>query len=697
MAAKNSVNPKKTASGKKEGKKGRAKLDLRLTLILYALIPLICSSIILSAVLVYTSSNEMKKWTNSSLLQAINETGAAFDAAVATNERILMAYASAPVLKDALLNPDDPEIAARAQQYTLDYFGALDGWEGLYIADWDTKVITHPVGAVIGKVLREGDSREQLRASILGAGGVYNTGIMTSPSTGQLVMSMYYPIMDGSTPIGYAGCGTLVNNIAAHYADVSALGRSSAYIYYVDSAGTMLYHPDESKIGNPVENAAVKGLVAQLEAGQHPAPACIEYEYKGAVKYAAYYIGADDAYIAVLTADEADVLSGISTTRRTTVIICIICIVFFMMLALLIARIIAAPLVKVAGSIEKLSTGDVTVNCEAKSIIKETVSIIDAYHVLKDALSTSMRSVKDSASVLNDAIVNVDGMTGNNVESVSQINTAINEVASTSQSVAENAQIMAEKAVDLGDNIEMLSENVTKLFDASQMIKDANNDATDCMKSVYAGANESVEAMKNINDKISETNDAITEIGSAIQAIESIAAQTNLLSLNASIEAARAGEAGRGFAVVADEIRSLADSSAQSAKEIKQIIENIIVLSNGTVEISNRVFEVISKEQSDIELAQDKFNVLSESVEASIDKIDMIKDMTHKLDSIKVDLSNTTTELGAISQELGASAQEVAASCQTVRDACSDTQNSTAEMRSINEGMSAAIDFFKIG
>ena len=67
-------------------------------------------------------------------------------------------------------------------------------------------------------------------------------------------------------------------------------------------------------------------------------------------------------------------------------------------------------------------------------------------------------------------------------------------------------------------------------------------------------------------------------------------------------------------------------------------------------------------QQTDIEMAQDKFNILSESVEASIAEIDVIKDMTDRLDSIKVELSNTTTELGAISEELGASAEEVAAS-----------------------------------
>ncbi|MBR6851902.1 MAG: hypothetical protein IKM88_16895, partial [Lachnospiraceae bacterium] len=451
-----------------------------------------------------------------------------------------------------------------------------------------------------------------------------------------------------------------------------------------------------SKIGNPVENAAVKSLVADLAAGKHPEPNLIEYEYKGKTKYAGYYVGNDEHYIAVLTADETDVMAGVSKIRTTVIIIWAVFVVIFVTIALLVERVISVPLIQIAASLKELSTGDVTADCRAKSHIKETVSILQSFFALKDSLSESMRSVKDAAEVLNNSIIGVDDMTGKNVDSISQINTAVNEVAETSQSVAMNAQMMAEKAVDLGNNVEQLNVNVENLHEASQTIKNANSEATDCMKSVYAGANESVQAMQEISGKINETNSAIVEIGSAIQAIESIAAQTNLLSLNASIEAARAGDAGRGFAVVADEIRSLADSSAESAKEIRQIIENVISLSSDTVEISNRVFDVISREQADIEQAQEKFNLLSESVEASIEEIDTIRQMAVTLDGIKTELTSATTDLGAISEELGASAEEVAASCQTVTQACEDTQDSTGEMRKINEGMSEAIAFFRL-
>lgn len=671
---------------------------MRQVLILFTLVPMLFSVVLIGIGLAMAGKNSIKEVAHNSMVSLIKQTGTAFDYSNELNERALRSFIEAPIVREFLENPDDAKLAEKAQEYTSEYFSQLDGWEGLYIADWNSKVLTHPATPVIGKVMREGDRLKELQDAMLSSGEIYNVGIITSPASGKLIISMYAPVYDeDNKPIGYVGAGTFVNNVVSKYADVSSLELDSSYIYFVDTNGIMLAHPVESKIGQPVENSAVKLLVQELKEGNHPEPDIIEYEYKNTQKYAAYYIGEGDTYIAVLTADEDEVMKRINAIGWMALGLCGTLVVVFSIITFFAAGYISKPLVVASEAIEVLSTGDLSVDCDTKTIIKETGSVLRSFSKLKSTLTGSMGQVNEAAEALNKTIVSVDKMTAENVDAITNINQSVDEVASTSQTVAQNAQVMTEKSVDLGENIEALNKNVNILYEASLTIRNANDEATDCMKSVLAGAKESVEAVASITEKVSETNKAVTSINTAVQAIESIAAQTNLLSLNASIEAARAGDAGRGFAVVADEIRALADSSAESAREIKQIVDNVVGLSNNAVEISNRVYEVINREQADISVTQEKFVVLSDSVDASMKEINTIKQMTVSLEEIKANLVGATADLGAVSEELGASAQEVASFCQTVADSCVETQAAAEEMKAVNEEMMEAISFFKLG
>ena len=100
-------------------------------------------------------------------------------------------------------------------------------------------------------------------------------------------------------------------SLSEMFHDVHIKGAESSYAYITDAQGTMLYHPTAEKIGQPVENEVVKGLVGEIAQGRTPEPDIITYDFKGVMKYASYYVGGNGNYILVITADESEIFSKV--------------------------------------------------------------------------------------------------------------------------------------------------------------------------------------------------------------------------------------------------------------------------------------------------------------------------------------------------------------------------------------------------
>lgn len=671
-------------------------ISFYMILLLLVLVPTITVSISLSIVMYNMTSREIRDSMNNSMVSYITEMGIAYDNTTETAKTIMRTFASNPDVISYLKNQDDTELGEKVQEYTKNYFGQLDGWEGIYLASWESKVLSHPTDSVVGRVMREGDRLKQLQDSMLSSDGVYNVGIINSPASGQLIMSMYMPVMDGNVPLGYVGAGTYVHDNIRPLDNADNIGLESAYTYVVDNHGTILYHPDSGKVGGMSENEALLEVLANLGNADSKKTGTISYVYNGVKKHAAYYVGEEQHYVAVFTADDREILTNTKRNLNIMVISAGVLILFFSALAFIISKLIVKPLKKMVKVIEALSKGNTDVNTDVRTMVTESRNIRDSATDFKGALREALGAVKNASLVLKDSIDDVRAKTVDNTDKVNQINTAISEISQTSQNVAQNAQDITEQTITLSDKIDILFKNVAELDKSAGLIKTNNENAAAQMSIVMAAAQSSVDAVDGIAEKIQETNLAIDEISKCVSVIEEISSQTNLLSLNASIEAARAGEAGKGFAVVAEEIRHLSDSTAESAQEIKQIIEKVVKLSEVTVDYANKVVRTTEEEQQNISDTQQQFAILSDAVTNSLDNIYDIKNVTDILENIKSHLVTATSNLGAIAEELGASAQEASANCHTVAQTCNDTELSTRMMQKADKDMMDDIEFFKL-
>ena len=165
-------------------------------------ISILTTAIILTGMLllwIFVSANAssmVKNNITNQMTDAVEARAAIISEYVASAEEYMTAFALGREVRQILLNPEDPELLKKAQEYTQDFAAVKGIFEGLYIATPDTYVLTHTSQGAIGITTRSGDSLNTFQNTILSRQQLTNLGIMKSPGTGSMILSMYYPIFE---------------------------------------------------------------------------------------------------------------------------------------------------------------------------------------------------------------------------------------------------------------------------------------------------------------------------------------------------------------------------------------------------------------------------------------------------------------------------------------------------------------------
>lgn len=214
----------------------------------------------------------------------------------------LRSYAASGDVLDLLKDPDDPELVKRCQEYTERFFANMDGWEGLYVEDWDTKVLCHVIPDKIGMIVRKNDTIEQFRRSMTDSPeGLYFNGAVQSSATGKYVMSFCQMITDDNgKPIGIVGAAPFLSSLSSRYdeMDIDSVNVDECAVINRDSL-IFAYNSDNSLIGEQVMDAKILKIVDKVAEGNNEG----SYTYNG--KLLSYKTLPGTNYILYMKCDES--------------------------------------------------------------------------------------------------------------------------------------------------------------------------------------------------------------------------------------------------------------------------------------------------------------------------------------------------------------------------------------------------------
>lgn len=382
---------------------------------------------------------------------------------------------------------------------------------------------------------------------------------------------------------------------------------------------------------------------------------------------------------------------------NTTVFMIIIALMACALLAMVITFIVKA-ITKVIGHLDEVADGKLDFKISEKLLQRS------------DEIGNIARSVHTLIGGLASIVVNIHHSTGELAEfkddfqkkfetinnSISNVNVAVDEIANGATSQADETQKVNSQINDMGDAITKTSQNVDSLTQSTEQMKEHNEQLDTTIQELMEISDRNKESLAAVYNQTNETNQSVMHIGNAVDMITDIAGQTNLLSLNASIEAARAGEYGKGFAVVADQIRQLADQSANTAKEIGEIVAELIENSNTSVETMGVVRQEMTGQYEKLNTTKDIFEQLNEEVNNVVTAIESISTEVESLDKLKGEVLGSAESLAAIAQENAASTEETSASMVELGEIVNDCNTKTQQLVDIADSMEENVHKFHV-
>lgn len=372
--------------------------------------------------------------------------------------------------------------------------------------------------------------------------------------------------------------------------------------------------------------------------------------------------------------------------------------VLFLIISFIIVRIISKGIQTSVQHLDEVADGKLNVTISNKltsrgdevgNIAKAINSLIEKFKVIVDNLNGSSNTLTDFTVSIKENFAAIN-------TSITDINTAVEEIAIGATNQANEAQSVAEQMNEMGNSVEKASENITALRQSTKSMEHSNNEVSKTLRELATISTNAKESISAVQKQTDDTNKVAMDIQNVVTLITDISEQTNLLSLNASIEAARAGERGKGFAVVADEVMKLAAQSKDSTEQIENIVRKLIDKSNDNVEAMEQVMQEIQTQFDKLNQTRDVFENLNLEVSHVSNAVDRIADEIANINQFKNEVYGNLESLSAISEENAAATQETSATMMYLSDIVENCDNAVGQLGDISDLLEGNVKKFTL-